>query len=118
MMVRSIYLYAVMLVTLIMMIGGSVAAIMSLSDYFVPSPYYESYANYISMHEHNVKEGFSEKMSEEELRSKYEMERNDHHEMQKNYALNSFFKSLAWIFIPLPVFLVAISRLRKNKPAS
>ncbi|WP_156906574.1 hypothetical protein [Alteribacter aurantiacus] len=118
MMVRSIYLYAVMLVTLVMMIGGSVSAIMNISDYFVPTPYYESYSNFLSMHQHNVNEGFSEEMTEEELRNRYESERSDHLQMQKSYAANGFFKSLAWVFIPLPVFLISLNQLRKNKPAS
>ncbi len=103
-MVRSVYLYAVMLVTLIMMIGGSVAAIMNVSDYFVPSPYYESYSSYANQHKYNVEEGLAEKMTAEELQTQYERALEDHNEWQRTHAANSIFKSLAWILIPLPVF--------------
>ncbi|PYZ97094.1 hypothetical protein CR205_00355 [Alteribacter lacisalsi] len=115
-MVRNVYLYAVMLVTLVMMIGGSVAVIMSASDYFVPGPYYDTYESYAQNHAHNVKEGFAEEVSEEDLRARFQLERDTYLDNQRAYAANSMVKSLAWVLIPLPVFLISAGRLRKAKP--
>ncbi|TMW71826.1 hypothetical protein [Alteribacter natronophilus] len=113
-MVRNIYLYAVMLVTLVMMIGGSVAVIMNASDYFVPGPYYETLESFVQNHSYSVKEGFAEEASEEELRNRFEAERASYLDNQRAYAANGMIKSFAWVLIPLPVFLIAARRLRKE----
>jgi hypothetical protein len=59
-----------------------------------------------------------EEISEEELRAKYDAMVEQQIENSKQFALNSFIKSLGWIIIPLPVFLFfqrRISREKKNR---
>ncbi|MDG5787820.1 hypothetical protein QA612_09945 [Evansella sp. AB-P1] len=115
-MVRSIYFYLVMLITLVMMIGGAVSSFIFLSDIVFPTPYYESFDEYsLNRAYFNDKSTSNEDLSHEELYERYEQLKSDSIDREKAYAKNGFFKSLAWILIPLPVFFIARKQLKNRE---
>jgi heme/copper-type cytochrome/quinol oxidase subunit 2 len=119
-MVKQVYQYAVAFITLVMVIGGGIFAFMSVADYVSPNTYVESFEDYKNMRDYKGEGGNVEKeeISEEELRAKYDAMVEQQIENSKQFALNSFIKSLGWIIIPLPVFLFfqrRISREKKNR---
>ncbi|WP_368504171.1 hypothetical protein AB3N04_19265 [Alkalihalophilus sp. As8PL] len=109
-MVRLIYYYAVMFITLVMMIGGGVAMAMNLSDLVAPSPYYYSYQDFKMNHESTP--NFDK--TEEELRVMYEQMQEEQIEMQRTQAINQLLKNIAWILIPLPFFFLSRRQLKKE----
>ncbi|MFC0472726.1 hypothetical protein ACFFHM_20135 [Halalkalibacter kiskunsagensis] len=115
-MVKQVYQYAVAFITLVMVIGGGVFAFMSIADYVSPNTYVESFEDYKNMRGYKG-EGAVEKeeISEEELRALYDAMIVQQREQSKQYALNSFIKSLGWIIIPLPIFLFFQRRINREK---
>jgi hypothetical protein len=113
-MIKKVYLYLVLFTTLMMMIGGSIGAFMAASDIISPTPYYQSFAEY-RLYGGEVKpnptgEGET-KLSEEELRIRYDEMVASENERQILRAKNSLIKSFGWILIPLPVFIFFQRRL-------
>lgn len=121
-MIKQIYQYAVAFITLIMVIGGGVFAFMSAADYVSPSPYYQSYEEYKDMKINNYKyeKEQTEKVeyTEEDLQRQYEAMVEQQKENTKQRAINGLIKSLGWIIIPFPIYVVfqrRINQTRKNK---
>lgn len=111
---KTIYVYLVLFATLMMMIGGSVAAFMSLADIISPAPYYQSFEEYrqwgIDYDDKN-----REKISEEQLRANYEeMIKNDQEQALRR-SINTLIKSFGWIIIPLPIFVYFQRQLGKKE---
>ena len=101
-MVKNVYIYLILFATLMMTIGGSVAAFSALSDIIAPSPTYpSSFQEYLRM---SPSRGLDEDLNEEELRTHYERIATQKRQRQIERA-NSLVKSHGWIFVPLPVFL-------------
>lgn len=111
--VRHLYTYLVLFATLMMVIGGGVSIFMAAADLASPSGYYQSYTEYKQLTIAGKIEGSKTEMSEEELRSNYEVYVKEEEKRQKDRATNQIIKSLGFIVIPLPVFLY-FNRLRKQ----
>lgn len=111
--VRSVYYYAVMFITLVMMIGGAVAAAMNMTDFVAPTPYYMSFHDYKMVNQE--REGEIEK-TDAQLMEEYELEQEREKAMERQRAINSLLKNAAWIVIPLPFFVIARRRAsRRNE---
>ncbi|MEC2073715.1 hypothetical protein [Alkalihalophilus marmarensis] len=109
-MVRTIYYYAVMFVTLVMMIGGGVAMAMNISDLVVPSPYYYSFQDF-KMNQESMPD-FDK--TEEEIRAIYLEQKEEQMEMQRTQAMNQLIKNIAWVLIPLPFFILSRRQLKRE----
>ncbi|WP_088105848.1 hypothetical protein [Halalkalibacter urbisdiaboli] len=118
-MVKLVYHYAVAFITLIMVIGGGVFAFMAVADYVSPNTYIESFEDYKNMYVHQPKEqveaGGIEHKSDEELREQYVTMKQQRIENAKQQAINSLIKSLGWIIIPLPIYLIFQRRISREK---
>ncbi len=113
--IKNVYIYLVLFATLMMTIGGSVAAFMAVADIVYPTPYYQSYEEYrqIGLQKDPNQENF-EQLSEPELKSRYEAMVAAELNRQKSRAQNTLIKSLGWIIVPLPVFVYYQRRLREK----
>lgn len=121
-MIKHIYTYLVLFVTLMMTIGGSVAVFMAVADIISPSPYYQSFDDYKYSMENRydkltVEGEVQEKpnYSDEELQARYNTMVTEEKAKQVNRAKNTLIKSLGWIIIPFPIFLYCQWRLAKKK---
>ncbi|WHX42365.1 hypothetical protein QNH36_09605 [Mesobacillus sp. AQ2] len=112
--VRHLYTYLVLFATLMMVIGGGVSNFMAAADLASPSGYYQSFTEYKQLTIAGKIEGSKTEMSEQELRSNYEVYVKEEEKRQKDRAINQIIKSLGFIVIPLPVFLY-FNRLRKQQ---
>jgi hypothetical protein len=111
-MVKQVYQYAVAFITLIMVIGGGVFAFMSVADYVSPNMYMESFEDYKNMRDYKSEDGSEQNVkSEEEWRRQYDIYVQQQIDNSKQNALNSLIKSLGWIVIPLPIFIIFQRRL-------
>lgn len=111
--VRHLYTYLVLFATLMMVIGGGVSIFMAAADLVSPTGYYQSYTEYKQNFINGKVEGAKTEISEEELRSNYEIYIKEEKDRQKDRAMNQIIKSLGFIIIPLPVFLY-FNRFRKQ----
>ena len=115
-MIKNVYVYLVLFATLMMVIGGSVAAFMAVADIVSPVAYYQSFEEYRRYPEKfpgdttNVTQ-----LSEEELQTRYQAVVDNERDRQVQRAKNSLVKSLGWIVIPLPVFVYFQRHLRKKE---
>jgi len=115
--IKKVYIYLVLFATLMMIIGGSVAAFSAAADIVAPTPYYQSFEEYKMGMERsftNNEANETTKLSEEELRKRYEAMLLTHKENQIKRGKNSLIKSLGWIVIPLPIFIFFQQRLAKE----
>jgi len=114
-MINKVYIYVVLFATLMMTIGGSVAAFMAVADIVAPAPYQQSYEEFkqygVVKTEFNKENTNSLNLSEDELMARYQTMATAERERQINRAKNSLIKSLGWIIIPLPVFIFFQRRL-------
>lgn len=120
-MIKTVYTYLILFATLMMTIGGSVAAFMAVADLASPPAYYASFEQYksgsVGMKEPmpaNTNQPQTEVRSEEQLRQDYQVLANDEKNRARERAMNSLIKSFGWIVIPLPVFLYYQRRLRQE----
>ncbi|MDR3288431.1 MAG: hypothetical protein LBT22_03270 [Peptococcaceae bacterium] len=122
-MIKTVYVYLVLFATLMMVIGGTVAAFMAVADIAAPTPYYQSFEDFkmITAKESSVAKDSSvsadtQTLSAEELQARYDEMMTEQAERSRKSAVNSLVKSLGWIVIPLPVFLYYQRRM-KGQPA-
>lgn len=114
-MLKTAYMYLVLLATLMMAIGGSVAAFMAIADIVAPQAYYQTFEEYSRSPEKFTKQPAAN-LSQEELRKNYDAIVTHQREQVKNRAVNSLIKSFGWIIIPLPVFMY-YQRKVKDQPS-
>ncbi len=119
MIIKKIYIYLVLFATLMMTIGGSVGVFMALADIIVPHPsYHRSFEDFREMRverQYYMEEGTEkEEVSAEELRERYDAMVAEQKEAQSMRAKNNLIKSLGWILIPFPVFLIFHRNLAKD----
>lgn len=116
-MIKTVYTYLILFATLMMTIGGSVAAFMAVADLVSPPSYYMSFEDYKRGYNYpkEVPSTSDVQKSEDELKVEYQSMVNDEKNRAKERALNSLIKSFGWIVIPLPVFLYYQRRLRYEK---
>lgn len=106
--IKNIYVYLVLFVTLMMVIGGSVSAFMAAVDIIAPTPYYQTFEDYKRWNKEKVIEGETKEkieVSDEELRRDYEAMIQGEKQRQIERSKNSLIKSFGWIVIPLPILL-------------
>lgn len=119
-MIKSLYVYLVLFATLMMSIGGSVSAFMSVADLVAPTPYYESYEDFrrwqtSEKHDYEDIDQAIEKPSEAELQARYDSMVEVETQKAKKRAKNSLIKSFGWIIIPLGIFIFFQRNLVKIK---
>ncbi len=115
-MVKKIYVYMVLFVTLMMIIGGSVAVFMAVADIVSPTLYRQSFEEYVRWQtdeEFKGDEATENQLSREELREKYDAMILDEKENSRRWAINSLIKSFGWIVIPLPIFFFYQRKLKE-----
>lgn len=113
-MIKNVYIYLVLFATLMMTIGGSVAAFMAVADIVSPIPYHQSFEEYRQWGIEKVSQPDNgEELSEAEIRARYEDLVFSQKERQIGRAQNNLVKSLGWIVIPLPIFVYYQRRLSK-----
>ena len=109
-MISKIYIYVVLLATLMMTIGGSVAAFMAIADIVSPPAYYQSFSDY-----QKIPHGQNQTaLTQEEIKKNYDEMVSQYNQTNRSRALNSLIKSFGWIVIPLPVFLYYQRKLKNN----
>lgn len=113
--IRNVYVYLVLFATLMMTIGGSVGIFMAAADIIAPAPHYQTFEDFKNM---GIKTDYPDKdvtkdtkLSEQELRKKYDAMIAEQRVNQIERAKNSLIKSCGWIIIPLPVFIFFQRRL-------
>jgi len=117
-MIKNVYIYLVLFATLMMTIGGSVAAFMAIADIVSPASYYQSFDDYSRWgNEKPYVEGDTSeiKLTEEQLRVKYDAMVQEEKLRQVQQGKNNLIKSLGWIFIPLIVFIYFSRRIPKSE---
>lgn len=121
-MIRVVYYYLILFMTLMMTIGGSVAAFMAIADIVSPPSYYQSYMEYKEMkianktkYDENGKPISIPEIDEEDLLKEYDMVVKQDKERNKERAWNSLIKSFGWIVIPLPIFIFYQRKIRSSK---
>lgn len=113
-MLKTAYMYVVLLATLLMAIGGSVAAFMAIADIVAPQAYYQTFEEYSRSPEKFTGQPAAN-LSQEQLKKTYDLIVSQQREQVKNRAVNSLLKSFGWIIIPLPVFIY-YQRKVKDRP--
>jgi len=121
-MIKTIYVYLILFATLMMTIGGTVAAFMAAADIVSPPANYQSFEQYSSQSngpysEPAVKPGSvkpTQNLSPAELKTRYAQMIVEEKALSKERAVNSLIKSLGWIIVPLPIFLFFQSRVKKQ----
>lgn len=117
--VKIVYSYLVLFATLMMVIGGGIVIFMSLADIVFPEPYYQTFEEYKSMSLQkpaDISKAEAEpKLSEAELRSRYNDMVKEAKDKQVSRAKNTLLKSLGWVIIPLPIFLYFQKRVSKKE---
>ncbi|MGI6119231.1 MAG: hypothetical protein ACOYIB_01475 [Desulfosporosinus sp.] len=110
-MIKKVYLYLVVFTTLMMTIGGSVAAFMAIADMVAPTGYYQSFEEYKQFGKERMDSG-SKNLTEDQIKERYDAMVAAEKERQSDRATNSLIKSLGWIIIPFPIFIYFQRRLR------
>jgi hypothetical protein len=109
-MIRKIYIYIVLLTTLMMTIGGSIAAFMAIADIISPPAYYQSFTDYQRMPSAQNQAP----LTQEELKENYKQMVSEYNQTTNARAVNSLIKSFGWVIIPLPVFLYFQRKLKRS----
>lgn len=118
-MIKTVYVYLILFATLMMTIGGTVAAFMAVADIVAPPRYYQSFEQYKMEPRYKGEYPTSpvnqpQTLSDEELKDQYNRIVSDERLLTQQRALNSLVKSFGWIVIPLPVFLYFQNRMKKQ----
>jgi len=100
-----------------MMIGGGISIFSNVADLVSPQPYYETYESYKQMREmkdpNNPDSG--EVLTEEQLRDEYNQMVKTFEENQQKQAKNSIIRSMGWVLVPLPFYILTRRQLKKDK---
>ncbi len=113
-MIKTVYVYLVLFATLMMTIGGTVAAFMAIADIVSP-PAYSSPMEVMPAPVGSQTPAQS--LSEAELRAKQDKLIADQKAQTRERGFNSLIKSFGWIVVPLPVFIYFQRRV-KDQPIS
>ncbi|MDD2234688.1 MAG: hypothetical protein PHZ11_06455 [Desulfitobacteriaceae bacterium] len=110
-MIKKVYLYLVVFTTLMMTIGGGVAAFMAIADMVAPTGYYQTFEDYKQISREKL-DPESKNLTEDQIKERYDMMVAGEKERQSDRATNSLIKSLGWIIIPFPIFIYFQRKLR------
>ncbi|WP_404461462.1 hypothetical protein [Sutcliffiella horikoshii] len=121
-MIRVVYYYVILFMTLMMTIGGSVAAFMAIADIVSPSSYYKTYSEYKEMkianktkYDESGKPISEPEIDDDELLAEYNTVVSQEKERNREMAWNTLIKSFGWIIIPLPIFIFYQRKVRRNE---
>lgn len=110
--IKNVYIYLVLFATLMMTIGGSVAAFMAVADIISPAPYYQTFEDFKNFgYEKQSPNTERAEISDAELKKQYDEMVLSEKDRQISRAKNNLLKSFGWIIIPLPVFIYFQRRL-------
>ncbi len=113
--IRHLYTYLVLFATLMMVIGGGISIFMAAADLVSPPSYYQSFEDYKQIyHDGKVPIEDTQKLTDAEVRAKYEQAVADEKSRTRERAQNQIIKSLGFIVIPLPVFFY-FNNMRKRQ---
>ena len=119
-MIKTVYIYLILFATLMMTIGGTVAAFMAIADIVSPPAYYQSFEQYKLAPQYKgefptpINPTQTQTLSEAELKTRFDQMVADEKAISKGRAVNSLIKSFGWIVIPLPIFLYFQRRVKKE----
>ncbi|WP_407312836.1 hypothetical protein [Desulfosporosinus sp. SB140] len=117
-MIKTVYVYLILFATLMMTIGGTVAAFMAVADIVSPPANYQSFEQYRTMPEYKqntaLGQGQGQALSDAELKSNYDQMVAEEKAITRTRAVNSLIKSFGWIVIPLPIFLFFQNKVKKQ----
>ena len=115
-MIKKVYLYLVLFATLMMTIGGGVAAFMAIADMVAPAGYSQSFEEYKQNSGQKLESGQSatefKNLTEDQLKARYDTLVTAEKARGIDRAKNSLIKSLGWIIIPFPIFIYFQRKLR------
>lgn len=118
MLIKKIYVYLIMFATLMMTIGGSVAVVMALADIASPTPYYMTYEQFKDTKLAKPSDPQAKPENEQQLRAEYDSMVEQEKTAGRQRAVNSLIKSLAWVIIPLPIFIYFQRKVRHGDDAA
>ncbi len=110
--IKTVYVYLVLFATLMMTIGGTVAAFMAIADLVAPASYYQSFEEYLNMPKSPA--GNQTTTNIDEAKKSYDKLVAEQKASARERAVNSLIKSFGWIVIPLPVFIYFQRRVKGN----
>ncbi len=117
-MIKTVYVYLILFATLMMTIGGTVAAFMAVADIVSPPSYYQSFEQYKTAPQYKGEPTIPVKpeqtLSDAELKVDYNQMVASERLLAKERAINSLFKSFGWIIVPLPIFLFFQRSIKKT----
>lgn len=120
-MIKTVYVYLILFATLMMTIGGTVAAFMAVADIVSPpsySPSFEQYRSPSIQYKGEVAPSTSvaptQTVSDEDLKTRYAQMIIDEKAITKQRAVNSLIKSFGWIIVPLPIFMYYQRRIKQQ----
>jgi len=118
-MIKTVYVYLILFATLMMTIGGTVAAFMAVADIVSPPSYSQSFEQYKLQPQYKGEPPYTnptqtQTLSDAELKSRYDQMIIGEKSNTKQRAVNSLIKSFGWIVIPFPIFLYFQSRMNKH----
>jgi len=120
-MIKTVYVYLILFATLMMTIGGTVAAFMAVADIVSPPPYHTSFEQYKlqpSQYKGEMAPSTpvtpAKTLSDAELKINYDQMVLDERSINVQRANNSLVKSFGWIIVPLPIFIYFQRRMNKQ----
>ena len=115
-MIKTVYVYLVLFATLMMTIGGTVAAFMAIADIVSPNAYYTTFEQWKQQSPKEFGVTVDPNKSEADKKKEYDAFVEQEKERSRSNSVNSLIKSFGWIVIPLPVFIFYQRRV-KDHPA-
>ena len=115
-MIKTVYVYLVLFATLMMTIGGTVAAFMAIADIVAP-PAYSAYSAPVKVAPDGTQTAPAQNLSAAEQQAQQDKFIAQEKAQARQRAVNSLIKSFGWIVIPLPVFIYFQRRV-KDHPVS
>jgi len=113
--IRHLYTYLVLFATLMMVIGGGISIFMAAADLVSPPGYYQNFEDFKQVyHDGKVPTDDSQKLTDAEIRDRYNQMVKDEKNRAIENAKNQIIKSLGFIVIPLPIFLY-FNNMRKKQ---
>jgi hypothetical protein len=113
--IRHLYTYLVLFATLMMVIGGGISIFMAAADLVSPPSYHQNFEDFKQIYpDGKVPTEDSQKLTDDELRERYDQMVKDEKNRARENAKNQIIKSLGFIVIPLPIFLY-FNNMRKKQ---
>jgi hypothetical protein len=113
--IRHLYTYLVLFATLMMVIGGGISIFMAAADLVSPPGYYQNYEDFKQVyHDGKVPTEDGQKLSDDEIRERYDQMVKDEKSRARENAKNQLIKSLGFIVIPFPIFIY-FNNMRKKQ---